>query len=250
MNRSKRSQLQTSLAFAVVLGTSLGLERQAHALQGGEDPSKLPVLIDKRFGADGRHQLGLQFSTAIATKFVEATGFYLTYDYNFMDMLGLEVGGGYFFGKESKIMAQVRENFPNTEPPLSDLYQLQWMGTAALIFTPFYGKMSIAGIFDPSWDLFLVVGGGAVGTRRQLGKKDEVPEPANVCPGGEDFCFDSQVTGLFTAGAGMRLYFLDYLILRLEMRNYLFPEPAQGKGGATSGLHVQAGLQFNFGGGS
>ena len=238
MNRSKRSQLQTSLAFAVVLGTSLGLERQAHALQGGEDPSKLPVLIDKRFGADGRHQLGLQFSTAIATKFVEATGFYLTYDYNFMDMLGLEVGGGYFFGKESKIMAQVRENFPNTEPPLSDLYQLQWMGTAALIFTPFYGKMSIAGIFDPSWDLFLVLGGGAVGIERQVGFAEQ------------NLAGDSQVTGLFTAGAGMRLYFFDYLILRLEMRNFLFPEPAQGKDGLTSGLHVQAGLQFNFGGGS
>jgi len=226
------------LGLAVATALSVVSVRPAHALQGGEDPSELPVLIDKRFGADGRHQLGLQFSSAIATKFVEATGLYLTYDYNFIDILGIEVGAGYFFGSESKIMEQVRQNFPTTEPPLSDLYQLQWVGSLSAIFTPFYGKMSIAGILDPTWDLFIVVGGGAVGVQRQVGFKDQ------------NLAKDSQVTGLFTAGAGLRLFFHKYAILRVEMRNFLFPEPAQGKDGFTSGLHIQAGLQFNFGGDS
>lgn len=212
-------------------------ERVAYALQGGEDPALLPVLVDKRFGSDGRHQLGLFFSTSMVTKFVQATGAYATYCYSFSDVLGLELGGGYFFGSESNIMAEVRQNFPGTEPPLSDLYQLTWMGNLDLMLVPIYGKMSFASEVDPSFDLFLLAGGGFAGVRRKEGSPDNPPEG-----------FDRKTTPAFNVGLGLRFYFNRLIAMRLELRDYFYPEPAVNASGMTYNFHFQGGLQFAFGG--
>src|SRR5690349_11384387 len=92
----------TLIGAALIAATAS--ERVAYALQGGEDPALLPVLVDKRFGENGRHQISAAFSTSMVSKFVEATGVYGTYAYGFSDLLALELGGGYFFGRESSIM--------------------------------------------------------------------------------------------------------------------------------------------------
>jgi hypothetical protein len=138
----RKGLLFRTLSTLVLSG--LLLEPTAYALQGGEDPALLPVLIDKRYGEDGRHQLALSFSTSMVSKFVEATGVYASYTFGFSDLMGIEIGGGYFFGRESSIMREVREKFGAQEPPLSDLFQIQWMANADFVLVPVYGKMSFA----------------------------------------------------------------------------------------------------------
>jgi outer membrane beta-barrel protein len=230
--------LATTIAFA-------GFEKRAQALQGGEDPALLPVLLDKRFGPGGRHQLGLTFSTSMATKFIEGTGAHLTYVYNFTDMFGLEIGAGGFLGRESSIMEQVRLNFGSgsEEPPLSDLHQMVWVGTASFMFVPIYGKMSFASEFDPSFDLYFLAGVGAAGLRRQIGLMN--PE------------YDNKVGVAFNFGLGFRFYITKLVALRFEFRDYFYPDPGPPAdiapvgaetGGMTFNLHLQAGLQFAFGG--
>lgn len=236
MNELHRRTTHLTLVTAAMAAAIAGSATSAHALQGGEDPALLPVLVDKRYGQHGHHQVGVQFSTAIATKFIEGTGAYLTYGYNFSDLLGVEVGGAFVLGDESKIMTQVRANFPNQEPPLSDLYQMQWMGQANFMLVPFYGKMSFASWIDPAYDLFATVGAGAGGLRRQVGN-DQI-----------GVTYDSTVSLILNFGLGLRFYIKDFIALRLEMRNFFYPEPADGKGGFTHNLHFQGGVQFNFGG--
>lgn len=219
--------------------------KEALALQGGEDPATLPVLIDKRFSGDGRHLVSVMGSTGLATKFIEATGFYLAYDYNFSDLFALEVGGGYFFGSESDITARVRQETsrdPSLANPLSDLHQLQWMVNANLMFTPLYGKMSFASEVDPSYDLFLTVGGGAAGLRRQQGTDDVRT-------------FESKVGAVINAGVGLRFYITRMIAIRFEFRNFFYPDPDSTPNAKitdtdplTFNLHVQGGLQFRFGG--
>jgi outer membrane beta-barrel protein len=218
--------------LAVGVGLCLA-SRPASALQGGEDPALLPVLVDKRFGNGGRHQLSLQFSTAFATKFVEATGGTLSYGYNFSDLIGFEIYGGGFIGNESSIMDEVRAQFGAMEPPLSDLYQLQWSAGADLVLVPFYGKMSFASEVDPAYDLYALLGGGVAGLRRQVGADDVRT-------------FESKTGPAFNFGFGLRFYFTQWLGLRLEFRDYFFPDP---EGGFSWNLHFQGGFQFNFGGG-
>lgn len=230
--------IHASLIAATLVAGALTSERSAHALQGGEDPALLPVLIDKRFAAGGRHNLSLQVSTAMATKFIEGTGVYGAYQYSFSELFGLEVGGAFILGSESSIMAEVRQNFPGTEPPLSDLYQLQWMGNVDFVFVPVYGKMSFASEFDPSFDVFLLAGGGVAGTRRQFGFDDTKT-------------FESAIAPVFNVGLGFRFYFTDLLALRLEFRDFFYPDPGAGENdvsGLTFNLHFQGGVQFTFGG--
>jgi outer membrane beta-barrel protein len=217
--------------FAMLAAASVATVAPAHALQGGEDPDTLPVLIDKRFGMRSRHQFSVNFATALATKYVEASGVLVTYDYNFRDWIGLEIGGGYLFGSEASIMDEVRLQTGSMEPDLNDLYQLQWMANANLMFVPVYGKISFASEFDPSYDIFLTAGGGVGGIRKQFGFENPT--------------FESKVTPMFNFGGGLRFYVIKELALRAEFRNYFFPDPKEGM---TFNLMFQGGLQFQFGG--
>lgn len=235
-----------SLLAGVVAGAvCLAPASEAFALQGGEDPALLPVLVDKRFGHGGRHQASLFFSTSMVTKFVESVGVVGAYQYNFTDLLGLEFTGGYFFGSETSIMDEIRRNF-GTEPELSDQYQLQWIANVDVMFVPVYGKISFASELDPSFDLFFVAGGGVAGTRRKSGGFSGDTN-AGVA-------FESSVGPAFNFGLGLRFYFNRLVALRLEFRDYFYPEPASytapenDVGGFTFNLHFQAGVQFAFGG--
>jgi outer membrane beta-barrel protein len=232
-------QRYATFCRAISLGLiALSTPTSAFALQGGEDPALLPVLIDKRFGMEGRHQASLQFSTSMATKYVEALALYGAYQYNFTDVIGLEVGGGFFFGSEASIMKEVRAKSPGTEPDLSDLYQIQWMAQVDFVLTPVYGKMSFASEFDPAYDLFFVAGGGVAGLRRQVGAEEAgLPHLTSVAPA-------------FNFGVGLHVYFTKLIGLRVEFRDYFYPDPIEtaDKGGLTFNLHFQVGLQFAFGG--
>lgn len=231
-------QRYATLCRAVSLGLiALSTPTAALALQGGEDPALLPVLIDKRFGMEGRHQASLQFSTSMATKYVEALALYAAYQYNFTDVIGLEIGGGYFFGSEASIMAEVRNKTPGMEPDLTDLFQLQWMAQADFVLTPVYGKMSFASEFDPAYDLYLLAGAGVAGTKRRTEIGGAVGSIGKVVPA-------------FNFGVGLHVYFTKMIGLRLEFRDYFYPDPIESadKGGLTFNLHFQVGLQFAFGG--
>ncbi|MCB9655974.1 MAG: outer membrane beta-barrel domain-containing protein [Deltaproteobacteria bacterium] len=231
---SKRVALGLLLLLA-----GAGSATPAFALQGGEDPASLPVLLDKRFSNGGAHQLSLLFTTAIVTKFVESVGGMAAYEYSLSDLFALELSGGFFAGQESDIMAKVREKLAE-EPAFSDLYQLQWHASADLVVVPIYGKVSFASTFDPSFDIYAVLGGGVGGVRRQNGQ-------------GDAKTFVSKTAPVFNFGLGFRLYFFEMeggqsLALRLEVRDFVFPEPDPNERGLTYDLHAQAGLQFAFGG--
>lgn len=242
-----RQLRKTYLILAgLVAGATIVPTGDALALQGGEDPALLPVLIDKRFGQGGRHQASLMFSTAMVTKFVEGLGAYGAYQYNFNDLFGLELSGGYLFSSETSIMEEIRRNF-GEEPELSDQFQMVWMAQVDVMFVPVYGKISFASEVDPSFDLFFLAGGGVVGTQRKSG--------GFISGGGEaPTSTESSVGPAFNFGLGLRFYFSRLVAARLEFRNFFYPEPAnyadpeKQVGGFTHNLHFQAGVQFAFGG--
>ena len=237
--------LRAGLASCVVFAGVAAGQSDALALQGGEDPALLPVLIDKRYGGENRHQLSLMFANSVVAKYTQGTGGYLAYQYNFIDMLGIEIGGGFFGTSDTSILEDVRVRTAG-ETTLPDMYAMQWTATANVVFVPIYGKMSFASTFDPAFDIFLLAGGGVVGTRRGF------QENAN----GEPQQFETSTTWTVDVGGGIRFYIIDLLALRLEVRNWFYPEPANFQaegngrsiGGLTSVLNFQAGLQFTFGG--
>lgn len=231
-----------------MVAVTLVAETSALALQGGEDPALLPVLLDKRYGADGTHKLTLLSGSAVATKLVEDVPILVNYQYHFMDMLGVGLTAGYFIGSETSIGDAIRlKNVnPACDPdqvamcdPLSDLYQMQWLVSGDIVFTPLYGKISFASEWNPSFHLFIFKGFGAGGVRR---RQADASSGQLVTTG-----HDSTVTFIGSFGVGLRLDILDWFGLRWEFRNFYYPEPANGVGGITMIPHVLGGLEFTLG---
>ncbi len=215
-----------------------GAEGRAYALQGGEDPALLPVLLDKRYGSGGKQKASLMLTSAIITKLVQDTGVVGTYQYSFNDMLAVGLTAGYFFGSETSIGDAIRGTTNANPDVLGDLYQMQWLGSADVLFSPLYGKISFASELNPSFELYLIAGVGAGGVRRK-----------RTAPGSTAaISHDTSVTVVGNLGAGMRIHILDWLGLRFEFRDYFYPEPAEGNSGLTWNPHVQVGGEFTFGG--
>jgi outer membrane beta-barrel protein len=240
-----RRALLTLAATGVLVA---GAETRAFALQGGEDPALLPVLLDKRYGADGRQKASLMLTTSVITKLVQDTGFVATYQYSFNDLIGVGLTAGYFFGSETSIGDAIRlETDPTCQDPaspsnceeLGDLFQMQWLASADVVFVPLYGKMSFASELNPSFELYLIGGAGAGGVRR---KNTQFQSTASIG-------HDSKVTVVANIGLGLRFHIVDWIGVRAEFRDYFFPEPASGVGGMTWVPHVQVGAEFTFGGG-
>lgn len=215
----------------------------ADALQGGEDPSTLPVLIDKQHGAGGIHELSLLYSMGVVNDYTTAFGGTLAYQYGLSEMFGLELSGSFYGVDETPIMKQIRGELagksPAQNPELSDMYGARYTGMLNLVFVPIYGKASFASEYDPAFDLFVFAGGGVVGAERQ----------PDVTGGSAD----SKLTFGFDWGLGLRFYLSRLFALRVEFRSLHFPEPGeytQKVSGLTSIRYFQAGLQFNFGGDS
>ncbi len=232
---------------AIMLAVWAGAEGRAYALQGGEDAASLPVLLDKRYGAGGKQKLSLMLTSAIITKLVQDTGLVATYQYSFSDLFGVELTGGYFLGSETSIGDAIRAKGTNPacnpadagcDNVLGDLFQMQWIAGADLVFTPLYGKISFASELNPSFELFLVGGVGAGGVRRK--QTDGVNTAATS--------YDSAITAIGNVGVGMRIHVLDSLGIRVEYRSYVYQEQADGEGGVTWNPHVQVGAEFTFGG--
>lgn len=224
-----------------------GAEGRAYALQGGEDPALLPVLLDKRYGAGGKQKASLMLTSAIITKLVQDTGVVGTYQYSFNDMLAVGLTAGYFFGSETSIGDAIRAKGTNPacNPEadagcnvLGDLYQMQWLASADFLFSPLYGKISFASELNPSFELYLIAGVGAGGVRRKQSGAGSTAATSH----------DTSVTLVGNLGAGMRIHILDWLGLRVEFRDYFYPEQATGESGMTWNPHVQVGGEFTFGG--
>jgi len=229
--RVLRRGLRTALSLSLVWGAMSSLDAsRAWALQGGEDPATLPVLIDKRYGNAGTLTVHLQFSTPITSKFVESTGIVGGVDYGLLDWLSVGVVGGFFDGAEADIVDTVRTTLGAA--PLTDLDQMTWLAGLDVTFTPIYGRISFASEYNPAFDVLAFVGGGLMGTRRNL-------------LGVESGQTEDGTTGYGNFGLGFRFHVLDNLAIRTEYRQIIYPDSDIPQ----SEQNVTTGDATDFGGG-
>lgn len=220
------------LAFAVLSGPIPAL-----ALQGGEDVGTLPVLVDQRYAQSSQLQLYANFSFPLVSKFVESYGVVGGATYNIRRWIGVGVVGGGFGGGEVDVISDVRLQTAN-ELDLTDLHRMVWFAGAEATFTPIYGRISFAGEYNPAFDVFAVVGGGVVGTERDLSTGSTADGVV---------ISSSQTTAYGNAGFGFRFHILDPLALRVSYRLFLYPEGSESQSGLTAAQQLQVGLQTNFG---
>lgn len=239
--RPDGSRRRTRVRGRICAGLALlSWSGSAWALQGGEDPATLPVLLERRHGGAGTTQISLLGTTSLSAKYTKATGAGLLAQYNLSDVLGVELAGAYLFGGETGILNAVRAQAG--EPAFSDLYRLQWYGAVNLVFVPLYGKISFASEWDPAFEVFLVGGAGFAGSRRQMGLEPKTYVSASGPMG--------------SLGLGLKLYLTDLIAFRIDLRDYFYSDPGAqdtgdpktSVGGITWNLRLGAGLQMTFGG--
>ncbi len=174
------------------------------------------------------------FLQSVNDRFVSQTGGMLSVMYNFRENLAFELNVGTFgwwdnpdtffqtfaptaaprFGghyTNTTTELQLRERL---QPEFVKLYWITWLTTADFQWAPVTGKVSIHDFQLGTFSLYLSVGAGLAGMRNE-----QAPDLAG--PTGQPFIGPVQITA--TVGGGLRFYILDWLGIRLEVRDYVQP---------------------------
>jgi outer membrane beta-barrel protein len=115
--------------------------------------------------------------------------------FHLVDSLALEARGGYVFAslKQDAIkFVRVATDSLLENPP-----EFKYHADLDLTWAPFYGKISIMGEGIMHFDTYISAGGGVFGT-------------------------DAGANGAGNIGLGIRYFMTDWLIARLEIRDYIF----------------------------
>lgn len=125
----------------------------------------------------------------------------LAASYHLADSFSIELRGAKVLGStEQSAIKFVRVNGGAV---LDDVPEFDWNGDLNLGWSPIYGKVSLAGEWILHFDTYISVGGGVFGTK--TGGDASVNPAANVA-------------------IGERVFLTDWLVLRFELRDYIFVE--------------------------
>jgi outer membrane beta-barrel protein len=142
--------------------------------------------------------------------------------YHINDAFAIEVGGGYvppFLVEKLPPVDVLREQafLINADAKLLGLLD------AGVTFSPLYGKVAVLSDQIIHFDAFVIAGGGAV--------------------------FDTNKTFVHPAmdvGAGVRVFILRWLVVRADLRDYVYPQDRTGISTLQNLLLVSLGVGFYF----
>lgn len=154
------------------------------------------------------------------------------FNYYFIESLSMEVAGSYT-GTGVRVesdLAGFLKNNPNIKANTDLLDQPLWRASAAVVWSPFYGKMALANANLSHFDINLVAGLGVV----------QVESPTPDRSG-----FQTEIKPEGTLGAGMRFFLTDFMTLRMDYRQGIFQKAG---GGVSTPSELTLGLSFFLGG--
>lgn len=215
----------------------------------------------------GRFEIAPQIMQSVNDRFVSQTGLLLSGIYHIKENMAVEASVGAFGywnpfdgdlnnqiprfgGRYTDTTIELRDRERLAPEPVK-LYWMNWVATADLQWSPIYGKVSVQDLFLGQFSAYLSVGAGVVGLEI-LDQTDTEPDPASFNAFGIDGLPPTTVTA--TVGGGLRFYFLDWLGVRFEVRDYVMALAAEsGIRGETLGsfevrnaLMAQLGVSFLF----
>lgn len=166
-----------------------------------------------------RFELGVYGSFSMNDQFVAHPGPGVSMTYYVKNWLGFGVNGNIYagFNSTSDFNFQTSRAARIGQP----ITEYQWNANANVVLVPAYGKFSAFKNFIFHYDFFFTFGGGAISTRPIA-----VVDPDNRT-------FDFSVTGVGSAGGGIRIFFTRYLSATLEIRDYIFGDRLENPAIAT-----------------
>jgi len=202
------------------------------------EPEKV-VVRNRKFTADGKFEASVNVGLSLATYLTDHTNLQASVAYNLTENWALELGGGYALSRHTSVARQASDTIVKDSPEraskvvddFSDLWQMTWSATAALRWTPLYGKINVAAELPVHFQFYLLLGGGAGGMQRDslvycIGSRPS--SGAVSCGYGEEDALrplhQEEVKPIILGGFGMKFFVTQWLGLRLEVRDEAFPD--------------------------
>ncbi|RMG20338.1 MAG: outer membrane beta-barrel domain-containing protein [Deltaproteobacteria bacterium] len=194
------------------------------------------VVQERLYTFNGRFDLTVLGGISLNNKLHDHYGVALLPAFHFTDAWALELTGGYFLGIEKRRLTNsadafspgIRKNIADNDglnDEFSGMGTLTWVAEGALRWSPIYGKLSLAAELPLHVGAYVAVGGGFVGVQRV-----SLVDCTNVVDSDGDGFVEATCTtensakpsGMFALG--LRFYLSDWLALRAEVRDILFPD--------------------------
>jgi outer membrane beta-barrel protein len=205
--------------FGGLLAATAVIAASAPSLAYAQDNGSLVVIQQRKFRLFSELEIGANFTPLDA--FTKGIGLELAYTIHFNDDLGWEIfRGGYQWGVDTGLRQQLSTEFgvaPTQFPTL------QYYGSTALLWSPFYGKLASANSQIAHVAIFFTAGAAA---SHWTGSTST-----------NEFYFGPEL------GVGFRAFLSHYWSWRLEVRDAYFvnqPSPEV--------LMLMTGFSLNFGG--
>lgn len=148
----------------------------------------------------------------------------LEYTYHVAENFGLHIGADYFWHNADTVVTEELLNDVHQQPFAADALLLQDDATLGLEMTPIYGKFIFFASRVVDFNLFLTAGVGLGQTRVQLTQSDNQLGA---------WFGDTGVRPIGSLGGGFRVWLNKTWVLRLEVRDLVFPARIDSINGCT-----------------
>lgn len=232
------------------------------------------VVRNRLYNPEGQLELGVQAGLSLVNRLVSHTNLQGTAAYDFTNELALELFGGYAISSHTDIADQVKSEVAShsltnhqTDNDFAGLWQIQWNAAAGIRWAPIYGKLNLFADVPVHFQMYLGAGGGAAGLHRESATYCLAPpsKDANNVPTCDKPLVEDRVSPIAQFGGGMRFWLGPKAVLKLEARDFAFPDkyqqninrnqaatgdPAAGQAVANPGfehvIFVSAGVSYIF----
>jgi outer membrane beta-barrel protein len=218
------------LAAAVALAGAPAFAQEQKS-NDGQDLIERVVVRNRLYNMGGKLEVSPSVGLTLVTRLTDHTNFNVGVAYNLSDTLALELRGGYAYSRQTGLARQIGEHLiqrATTEiaqtDDLSGLWQMQANGALGARWAPIYGKISLMAELPVHFQFYLWGGAGAGTFTRQslvFCKGVEGARTNGVCA---DWQKDDKASWLGQAAVGFRFFTHQGGGLRLEVRDYVFPD--------------------------
>jgi outer membrane beta-barrel protein len=235
-----------SVFLALIFSANTALA-DSKAPEYSEDPfgdfalSDESLILNIDFHPAGHGEVGVLLASSMIDKYSTHIGGLIDFTYNFsdgevgvslLDTIAVNVSAGYAAGSLTSIVtspqgiignkvlkcAEDPSTCPNGDvtPYVPDYKQVTWMASVSAIWAPLYGKINVVSEYDVNLQFYGLLGAGVNGTK-------EVTATANAAdPRGYTLgSGDPGVMPHLTFGGGLKVFIMDWIALRAEVRGLL-----------------------------
>ena len=226
------------LAMAVSTSSASAQEVQVSGPLANE-----PAVRHMRLYRSGRFQLEPNFSFGLTSEYSRPLMVGAHLGYYFTDWLGIGAWGAYSVANlDTGLTDEIsqggittnrnRLSLPSRDGFSEQIGRINWMAALQLEFSPLRGKLAIFEKLFVDTDFYIFVGGAVIGLEERADVREVNVGTAPVagdcvsndlaCFSNSQFARESRVTAAVTFGAGLSLYFNNFVGLNLNWRGIPF----------------------------